>query len=373
MEEGRSTGNGSSRAAWLLTQAQVAVAVGVIRSRPPGTSGREHAEELGRRMRRQEAAWRETAQVLRQEVLRLRQELLMSRSLVEAERSRQTTADAVVEDTSLDLFAPLSGADPPPDRDSETPDLLLQEPAAPPQQRHCGSDALLPHMRFLQHLCSLQRLDASSSGLQPPDGDGGSVVAQTVCLLLDSVAAACRDPPALAPPDLLLQACRVASRASELLCSAGRPSVDFMRRVEEPLRELTQMLLHSKHPSMVAGKLSESLIALGSCSISKSFLICHILSQISSLAEQLWQTSQVQESSVLRRFPMDQYQNSFHLLWILERLLQDAEVPWWRADVESEKMIFLHHLEHRLFFLSEEFPLFSIYMWRIGNLLTTTK
>uniref|UniRef100_A0A3Q2PEI0 Meiotic double-stranded break formation protein 4 n=1 Tax=Fundulus heteroclitus TaxID=8078 RepID=A0A3Q2PEI0_FUNHE len=312
---------GSSQAAWLLTQAQVAVAVGVIRSRPPGTSGREHAEELGRRMRRQEAAWRETAQVLRQEVLRLRQELLMSRSL----------------DTSLDLFAPLSGADPPPDRDSETPDLLLQEPAAPPQQRDGGSDALLPHMRFLQHLCSLQRLDGSSSGLQPPDGGGGSVVAQTVCLLLDSVAAACRDPPALAPPDLLLQACRVASRASELLCSAGRPSVDFMRRVEEPLRELTQMLLHSKHPSMVSNKMSVIFL-------------------------------QVQESSVLRRFPMDQYQNSFHLLWILERLLQDSEVPWWRADVESEKMIFLHHLEHRLFFLSEEFPLFSVYMWRIGNL-----
>ncbi|XP_035986276.1 meiosis-specific protein MEI4-like [Fundulus heteroclitus] len=101
MEEGRSTGNGSSRAAWLLTQAQVAVAVGVIRSRPPGTSGREHAEELGRRMRRQEAAWRETAQVLRQEVLRLRQELLMSRSLVEAERSRQTTG--LVPDDGHDL------------------------------------------------------------------------------------------------------------------------------------------------------------------------------------------------------------------------------------------------------------------------------
>ncbi|KAM4528718.1 meiosis-specific protein MEI4 [Fundulus diaphanus] len=377
MQEGRSNVNGSSRAAWLLTQAQVAVAVGVIRSRPPGTSGREHAEALGRRMRRQEAAWRETAQMLRQEVLRLRQELLMSRSLVEAEKSRQTTADAVVEDMSLDLFAPVSGADHPPDRDSETPDLLLQEPAAPPstQRRDSGSDALRPHMRFLQCLCSLHRLDSSSTGVQAltPDGDGGSVVAQTVCLLLDSVVAACRDPPALAPPDLVLQACQVASRASELLCSAGRPSVDFMRRVEEPLRELTQMLLHSKHPSMVAGKLTESLIALGSCSISKSFLICHILSQISSLTEQLWQTSQVQESSVLRRFPMDQYQNSFHLLWILEKLLQDSEVPWWRADVESEKMIFLHHLEHRLFFLSEEFPLFSIYMWRIGNLLTTTK
>jgi len=37
----------------------------------------------------------------------------------------------------------------------------------------------------------------------------------------------------------------------------------------------------------------ECLIALGNSSISKSFLIRHILSEINAVADQLWQASQV--------------------------------------------------------------------------------
>ncbi|KAM4712919.1 meiosis-specific protein MEI4 isoform 1-T2 [Anableps anableps] len=372
--------NGSSPAPWRLIKAQLAVAVAIIRTSPPGVSGREHGEALGRRMRRQDGAWRERARGLQQEVLRLRQELLVATTTANTNSSLETADHTILEDLSQDLFGPGSSAfsaDPPPDCDSETPDLLLPEP--PPPSRQQGdpwSDALLPHMRFLQSLWSLQRLDSSSRAFEAqcltPEGAGGSVVAETVCVLLDSVVGVCRDPPAPGLPDLVLQACQAASRALDLLCSR-RPSVDLMRRVEEPLRELTQMLLRSRHPCRAAEQLKESLLALGSSSISKSFLICHILSEISSLAEQLWQTSQVQESSVLQTFPMDQYQNSCHLLWVLEKLLQDPEAAWWRAEVELEKTAFLRRLELRVFLLWDEFPLFSIFMWRIGNLLTSTR
>ncbi|MEQ2222109.1 hypothetical protein ILYODFUR_022512 [Ilyodon furcidens] len=142
------------------------------------------------------------------------------------------------------------------DCDSETPDLL-QPAAAPPSkhQRDSQRDALLPHMQFLQCLWSLQRLDSSSRGVEAlcltPEGDGGSVVAETICLLLDSVVAACKEPPVLPLSDHVLQACQVASRALDLICLPRWPSVDFMRRVEEPIIELTQILLHSKHPSRV--------------------------------------------------------------------------------------------------------------------------
>ncbi|KAK5603868.1 hypothetical protein CRENBAI_026452 [Crenichthys baileyi] len=291
--------NGSSRACWPLTKARVAVAVAVIKTRPPGMSGREHAEALGRRIRRQDEAWKETAQGLQQEVLRLRQELLISRATPNTKSSMETADETIMVDMSQDLFgreSPVCVAD----CDSETPDLF-QEPASPPSnhQRESRRDALLPQMQFLQSLWSLHRLDSSSSrGVEAlcltPEGDGGSVVAETICLLLDSVVAACKEPPVLRLSDLVLQACQVASRALDLICSPRWPSVDFMRRVEEPIIELTQILLHSKPPSRAAEKLTESLIALGSSSISKSLLICHILSEISSLAEQLWQTSQVE-------------------------------------------------------------------------------
>lgn len=81
---------------------------------------------------------------------------------------------------------------------------------------------------------------------------------------------------------------------------------------------------------------------------------------------------QGQESSVLDAFPVDQYQNSSYLFWILEELLQKSKVPC-RVEVGSEQMGFLSHLEQRVFLLSDEFPLFSICMWRIGSLLTSSE
>ncbi|XP_032440856.1 meiosis-specific protein MEI4 [Xiphophorus hellerii] len=354
----------------------------VIRSRPPGVSGRQHGEALGHTLRRQDGTWREQAQALQQEVLRLRQELLVSRATANTNSSWETADEAIMEDLSQDLFGPGSpafGDDPPPDRDSETPDLLLQDlplppPLSPPPlpppsrlQSDPWSDALLPHMRFLQSLCSLQRLDGSSAALAP-EGHGGSAASETILLLLDSVAAACGAPTPPGLPDLLPQACRAASRALDLLCS-GRPSADLRRRVEEALRELTRTLLHSRRPGRAAEKLTESLVALGSSSVSKSFLVCLILSEIDSLAEQLWQTSQVQESSALRTFPLDRYQNSCHLLWVLERLLPGLDSTQRRPELEVAQTAFLHRLELRVFLLWDEFPLFSVLMWRIGKLL----
>uniref|UniRef100_A0A096MBM8 Meiotic double-stranded break formation protein 4 n=1 Tax=Poecilia formosa TaxID=48698 RepID=A0A096MBM8_POEFO len=346
---------GSGRVPWRLMKAQVAVAMAVVRSRPPGVSSRQHSEALGCTLRRQDGAWRERAQALQEEVLRLQQELLVSRATDDTNSSWETcfhlSDEAIMEDLSQDLFGPGSpafSADPPPDRDSS--------------------------------LCSVQRLDGSSVALAP-EGHGGSAASETVFLLLDSVAVACRAPLLPGLPDLLPQASRAASRALDLLC-CGRPSLDLRRRLEEALRQLTQMLLHSPRPGRLqaAEKLKESLVALGSSSVSKSLLVRLILSEIGSLAEQLWQTSQyfhkyrknflqVQESSALRTFPLDRYQNSCHLLWVLERLLSSPDRAWWRPELEAVQTAFLHRLELLVFLLWDEFPLFSILMWRIGKLL----
>lgn len=175
-----------------------------------------------------------------------------------------------MDDMSQDLFGPGSetcSADIQLGSDSETPELLLQDPppaVAPPQPPFpssrpgspCGKVAL-PHVQFLQSLCALHRVAGDNRGPESlwfsPDGDAGSVLVDSVCQLLDSVAAACRDPPPLpGPRDLVLQACRVVARAMDLFCSQRLPSVEFMRRVEESLRELTAMLLHCNQPSRVS-------------------------------------------------------------------------------------------------------------------------
>lgn len=164
---------------------------------------------------------------------------------------------------SQDLFSPgslVSCSDPQLDCDSETPELHQDPPVLPPPPPGpCGGrdgSALHPHVHFLLSLCALQRAEGSG-GMEAcffgPNGPAASVTADTVCHLLHCVVAACRDAPAPGlPPDLVLRACQVVSRALELLCTPRRPSVKLMRRVEEPLKELIQMLLLSKRASRVS-------------------------------------------------------------------------------------------------------------------------
>ncbi|XP_041661614.1 meiosis-specific protein MEI4 isoform X1 [Cheilinus undulatus] len=310
MENQQDNSKGAPLAAWIFLRARAALAVALIKNRPPGMSGREHAEALGRTLRSQDESWKKKAQELQQEVLRLRQELLITRMMSDTKSSTEAAGQYSPMDVSQDLFGQedmACSSDLQPSRNSETPELMLQDPQSgpnPPQppataslQENPGCRSGLPHAHFLQSLCALHRVEGSR-GLESlwfcSDKDAVSLLVESVCQLLDSVVSACRDPLPLGPSDLVLQGCQVASRAMDLFCSQRLPSVEFTKRVEDSLKELTGMLLNSHRFSglQAAEKLTEYLITLGSSSMSKSSLIRHILSEISALADQLWQAFQ---------------------------------------------------------------------------------
>ena len=182
-----------------------------------------------------------------------------------------TSGHDVMMEGSEDLFGPESvrpNTDLQLGSDSETPELfpldpqptiISPQPPTPPLSSHRaspGGKAIQAHAQFLQSLCSLHRVKGNDRGLESlwfrPDDDAGSVLVDSVCQLLDSIVAACRDPPLLGPCDLILQACQVAAQAMDLFCSQRLPSVEFMRRVEGSLRELTGRLLHWNQLSRVS-------------------------------------------------------------------------------------------------------------------------
>lgn len=80
---------------------------------------------------------------------------------------------------------------------------------------------------------------------------------------------------------------------------------------------------------------------------------------------------QGEQSWTLQDFPLLQYQNSFHLFWAVKTLLQSSQLPS-RPALGSGGTGFLAQLERRVFLLSEEFPLFSMHMWMVGGLLSST-
>jgi len=73
---------------------KVSLAVAIIKDKPRGMSGREYAEALASKLRREDAGWKEKALGLQQEVLRLRREMLItkvtSKSCTEAAASGES-------------------------------------------------------------------------------------------------------------------------------------------------------------------------------------------------------------------------------------------------------------------------------------------
>ncbi len=75
-------------------KARVALAVAIIKNKPSGLTGRQYAEALACKLKKQDEGWKRRSRELQQEVLRLRQELLITRvtpkgSTEEASKSLQ--------------------------------------------------------------------------------------------------------------------------------------------------------------------------------------------------------------------------------------------------------------------------------------------
>ena len=76
--------SGAKHGEWFFLKARVALAAAIIKSKPPGMSSREYAEALACKLRSCDEGWKKKGEELQQEVLRLRQELLMSRAAASA-------------------------------------------------------------------------------------------------------------------------------------------------------------------------------------------------------------------------------------------------------------------------------------------------
>ncbi|KAJ7341678.1 hypothetical protein JRQ81_006225 [Phrynocephalus forsythii] len=71
-----------------------------------------------------------------------------------------------------------------------------------------------------------------------------------------------------------------------------------------------------------------------------------------------------------------QYENIFFLCRVLEQLLETGMSQAMAASSdykEEEKKKILQSLNQAVLHLSEEFPLFCIYLWRLGTLLNAAQ
>ncbi|XP_013973591.1 meiosis-specific protein MEI4 isoform X2 [Canis lupus baileyi] len=327
---------------WYLRTSKLALALAIIRSTPADTSSREYTEHLAKVVSEQESTWRSKVQVLEAEVLQLRHKLLLSRMCAEVFKSGDPTSQLQAQEpgSSENTLSQLedSGCDLSNEERSEpsempqhfvescTPTPFLPLPIV---KRHGATveNPLFSHMQFLQRLLELKNLTESGSlktDLSHFENDF-STVSDSVFQLLDGL-------------------------------------ITFYRKPKFPFSSFWADAVDT-----LAGLISD-------CHLSN-----HILKKCSKKLEEFEKTllqvilrsnhlNRVQASYVTR------YENIFSLFWVLEQLLQKETKEGNTSSVvhdDQEIKKFLQKHDENISQLSDAFPLFTLYLWRLGILLNS--
>ncbi|XP_055390819.1 meiosis-specific protein MEI4 [Bubalus kerabau] len=382
------TKNKMDNQAWYLRTSKLALALAIIRSKPADKSSREYTEHLAKMVSGQESRWRSKVKALEAEVLQLRQKLLLSRifsgSFKSGDPSSQLQAQepkssentpTLLEDSGCYLSSEQQTPSEMPQCFGEsqipTPFSSLpigSRPCAPPEE------PLTSHMQFLQHLLGLKNLTESEylkTDLSHFE-NASATISDSVFQLLDGLIAFYRAPK-LPCSSFWIEAIDTLAR----LIGDCNLSDHILRKCSKKLEEfektLLQVILRNNHINrfQVQRYVSQSLVTLGSCSLLRRSIISLLLSEVNSFADDLGAIDQVQAN-----YDVARYENMFSVLWVLEQLLQkenkeDNSSKMGHEDQEIKK--FLQKHDETVLKLSDAFPLFTFYLWRLGILLNSVE
>eukprot|EP00062_Callorhinchus_milii_P000063 gi/632933752/ref/XP_007886476.1/ PREDICTED: meiosis-specific protein MEI4-like [Callorhinchus milii] len=396
---------------WYLKISKLALALAVIGRRPPGKSSREHAEHLARNLCHEEVNWKRKAEAWKAEVLHLRQELLLSRmrsmpglpsgigdkSVSSLETPCQDSLISKndfchLEDSGCDLTNGQGSAD---TQDllvnhglghlnaylltgkeaMVSPDATLISAGSNPAKKEESQEKekmLRLHTQFLQSLIRIKKLTAdrtlTAASLLP--GSDCSVVTDSVSQVAESLLAFCQKPRYPLSASLLME---VTQTLVCLMDDATLPKMVLahcMKRVEELMKKFIKVLLVNSEVNRFQEQelRADILIVFGQCQLLRNQVFAALLSGINAFADDLWQIHQNQTG-----FDVSAYENIYYLFWVFEQLLQHKKPEESGVSIIdcAEQKHFQQRLDKTILHLADDFPLFAVYMWRLGVLLNT--
>uniref|UniRef100_A0A674GHM0 Meiotic double-stranded break formation protein 4 n=1 Tax=Taeniopygia guttata TaxID=59729 RepID=A0A674GHM0_TAEGU len=379
-----------------LKISKLALAFAIIHSKPPGKSSKEYTEDLARTVSEQDFGWKWKVEVLEAEVLQLRQELLLNRispRFCLENRKRDTSAETIlgqesVNPTSYSSQLEDSGCDVCNDSAFDSLGTASDfhqsehnvntskhwlERVPPLTLCHTSKEqSLTAPVHFLQHLLEIRKL--SEGGILQADfselENDSFTICNSVSQLLDGLTVFYNSPKFPAPSFLNEGVCVLISLITDTKLSNHVLKKCF-KKIEEFKKNLIQIILRNRSVNRFQAlhSVSQTLGLLGRNSILRNSLISLLLSEVRQFAEQLLQAHQVQSV-----YDIPQYENISLLCMILEQLLQNETEE---SNISSsdyggeEKIKFLKNLDQVILHLSDEFPLFSLYLWRVSVLLNS--
>uniref|UniRef100_A0A8C9UB86 Meiotic double-stranded break formation protein 4 n=1 Tax=Serinus canaria TaxID=9135 RepID=A0A8C9UB86_SERCA len=345
-----------------LKISKLALAFAIIHSKPPGKSSKEYTEYLARTVSEQDFGWKWKVEVLEAEVLRLRQELLLNR----------ISPRFCLENSNYLSQLEDSGCDVCNDSQNVNTSKHWLERVPPLNLCHTSKEqSLTAPVHFLQCLLEIRKL--SEGGILQADfselESDSFTICNSVSQLLDGLTFFYNSPKFPAPSFVTEGVCVLLSLITDTKLSNHVLKKCF-KKLEEFKKNLIQIILRntSVNRFQALHSVSETLGLLGRNNILRNSLISLLLSRIRQFAEQLLQAHQAQSV-----YDITQYENIFLLCMILEQLLQNEteESNISSLDYGKEKIKFLKNLDQVILHLSDEFPLFSLYLWRVSVLLNS--
>ncbi|NXA42923.1 MEI4 protein, partial [Eudromia elegans] len=382
-----------------LKISKLALAFAIIHSKPPGKSCKEYAEHLAKIVSEQDTSlvsgslWKAKVEALEAEVLRLRQELLLNKicpkfylensasdeNLLVQEGANSTSYSSQLEDSGCDVsndysFDSLGTSDfQQSEHNPHTSKYFLE--IVPPLSLCCNKEEpLTAPVQFLQHLLEIRKL--SEIGNLQADftklEDDSFTICSSVSQLLDGLTAFYKSPK-FPVSDIITEAvCVLISLTADTKLSNHVLKKCF-KKLDEFQRNIIQIILRNSSINRFQAlhAVAHVLVLLGRNSILRNSLISLLLSEVHQFAEQMCQAHQIQDA-----YDITQYENIFYLFMILEQLLQneteESNISSSQYDGE-EKRKFMKNLDQIILYLSDEFPLFSLYLWRVSVLLNSAQ
>ncbi|NXN44279.1 MEI4 protein, partial [Rhinoptilus africanus] len=377
-----------------LKISKLALAFAIIHTKPPGKSCKEYTEHLAKTVS-EDFGWKSKVEALEAEVLRLRQELLLNkicpRFCLENDASAETLLDqehinpmsysSQLEDSGCDVSNDdaFDSLGIPSDfhqsqNNVNTSKRWLER--VPPLNLCCTGkeESLTAPVQFLQHLLEIRKL--SERGILQADftelENDSFTICNSVSQLLDGLTIFYNSPKFTVSNVLNEAVCVLISLITDCKLSNHVLKKCF-KKLEEFKKNLIQIILRnvSVNRFQALHAVSHTLVLLARNNILRNSLISLLLSEVHQFAEQLLQAHQIQAT-----YDITRYENIFLLCMILEQLLQneteDSNVSSSDYDGE-EKIKFLKNLDQIILHLSDEFPLFSLFLWRVSVLLNSSQ
>ncbi|XP_053567989.1 meiosis-specific protein MEI4 [Bombina bombina] len=227
------------------------------------------------------------------------------------------------------------------------------------------------HIQFLNHLLGLRKLTTTQTPL--PDFSkyekDSCVVSDSVSGLLNGLISLYRNPQLSISRFQTEAVITVASLLTE--CCLPKYVLDNCQKI---VKDFTEKIIHSIVSSchlnrfQMQQSMENCLILLGNCPLIRDHLINLLFLRVKCFVEELLLHQKNQT-----KYDITQYENMFSICSVLERLLQNRKDKENTSDSEllgDEIKMFICNLDQSILCICDDFPLFCIYLWKLGTLFS---